>query len=379
MVPASRPLKILHVFRAPLGGLFRHVFDLVNGQIDRGHHVGIIAESRSGGPHPEAMLAKLAERLQLGISRIPIGRHIGIGDIGALLHAGRRIRATGVDVVHGHGAKGGAYARLAARGHPAIRAYTPHGGSLLYRPGTLDSKFYVLLERMLLPRTDLFLFESGYIADLYRQKVGEPRCTVRIVRNGVGAKEFAEVEPAQDATDILFVGELRPIKAVDVLIDAIAALRRSGLALTATIVGGGPARPELEAQAHRSGLASAITFLPPMPAREAFRLGRLVVVPSRGESLPYIVLEVAAAGIPMVATNVGAIPNIFGAQAHLLVPPGDQTALAKAIGDAVKNPETMRTLAQWIRERVRTNFSVEAMVDGGIAGYRDALRERRQI
>ena len=68
-----------------------------------------------------------------------------------------------------------------------------------------------------------------------------------------------------------------------------------------------------------------------MPARDAFALGRLLVAPSRAESLPYIVLEAAAAAVPMITTNVGGIPEIFGPQAAGLVAPGDAAALARAI------------------------------------------------
>src|SRR3954452_76682 len=125
------PLNILHVFRAPVGGLFRHVMDLAHGQIARGHRVGLIADSTTGGPYAEAKLAELARRLALGVTRIAISRHIGASDVRAVAQVSQRAATVGADVIHGHGAKGGAYARLAARGH-ALRVYTPHGGSLHY-------------------------------------------------------------------------------------------------------------------------------------------------------------------------------------------------------------------------------------------------------
>jgi glycosyltransferase involved in cell wall biosynthesis len=376
MTEAQIPLKILHVFRAPLGGLFRHVADLVRGQIARGHKVGIIAESTTHGDYPEGILKELSSGLQLGLTRTAIPREIGPTDLSALLHVRHRIAACAPDVVHGHGAKGGAYARLATGRHHAVRAYTPHGGSLLYRPGSLASYFYLGLERLLRPRTDLFLFESAFIGDVYAAKVGLPpdRSIVRVVHNGIGAKEIVDVVPSPQAVDILFIGELRPIKGVDTLLESLAILRQTGLTLRAVIVGNGRAKPDLQAQAQALGLNEVVTFRPPMPARDAFALGHLAVVPSRGESLPYIVLEIAGAALPLITTRVGGNPEIFGPQADLLLPPDDPAALAAAIAHAVKNPESMRENALVLRERIRAFFSVEDMVDRVIAAYRDAMR-----
>lgn len=372
----SRPLKILHVFRAPLGGLFRHVADLVRAQIERGHRVGVVADNTRLGPHPEGTLEELRPKLALGVTRIPIGRHLGPGDLQAGFRIARLIRETGTEIVHGHGAKGGAFARLCAPAVRAVRAYTPHGGSLLYKPGTLSSGFYIALEKCLRPFSDLLLFESAYVAGLYRSKVGRTNALECIVSNGVGPAEFADVAPRADAADLLFIGELRPIKGVDVLLNAIADIRRSGKAVTAAIVGSGPSRADLEAQSERLGLADAVTFHGPLPAREAFRLGRLMVIPSRAESMPYIVLETAAAGLPIITTSVGGIPDIFGKEAGRLLRPDDLTALTAAIARAVNDPETVRASTAIVRERVRAEFSIEHMVDGVIAGYREALRQK---
>ena len=119
------------MLRAPVGGLFRHVADLASGQAARGHQVGLVVDASTGGPRAEQILRDLSPRMALGISRVPMRRQIGPSDVAAVAHVTRRAAAVGADVVHGHGAKGGAYARL-ARGGAAIRVYTPHGGSLHY-------------------------------------------------------------------------------------------------------------------------------------------------------------------------------------------------------------------------------------------------------
>ena len=374
---APTSLKIVHILRAPLGGLFRHVVDVAQGQIDRGHQVGLVVDSTTGGTRAETILASLAPRLALGVERVAITRQLNWRDVRALWQLSRRIKAIAPDVLHGHGAKGAAFARLAPVVANAIRVYTPHGGSLLYCPGTVRGGFYRSLERILNPLTDLFLFESGYIADLYRASIGRPRAMVRVVRNGIAEAEFEPVTVRPDATDIVCVGELRPVKAIDVLIEALAQLRNAGRTVTATIAGEGPEQATLEAQAARLGVSGNIRFIGHCPARQAFAMGRMLVIPSRAESLPYVVLEAAAASLPIIATDVGGVSEIFGPQTTSLIPRDDVNALIRAITTAIDEPERMRRAAQALRARVRAEFSVSTMVEDNLAAYRDAIAERQ--
>ena len=366
---SAKTLAILHVFRAPVGGLFRHVVDLVRGQAAAGHRVGIVADRTTGGARAEAALAELVPMLALGVTRVPMSRHLGLRDVTAVRQVGQVIRSRGADVIHGHGAKGGAYARLA--GTRALRAYTPHGGSLHFDPRSPIGFVYLTLERALLPRTDLILFESTYARDVYHVRIGAPAAPERVIHNGVVPAEFAPVVAGADASDIVFVGELRRLKGVDVLIEALGLLAADGRRVSATIVGSGPEAAEFQAQAR--GLAG-VKFPGAMPAREAFAHGRLLIVPSRAESLPYIVLEAAAAGVPMLATDVGGIPEIFGPERGRLLPPGDAAKLAEAIRTTLADPAAARSAAQILRERVRADFSAEAMVDAVLAAYRAAAR-----
>jgi glycosyltransferase involved in cell wall biosynthesis len=165
------------------------------------------------------------------------------------------------------------------------------------------------------------------------------------------------------------------VKGIDILIDAIARLHAEGHPVTATLVGSGPDEAALKAQVQRRSLQHAIRFMAAMPARKALTLGRIMAVPSRAESLPYVVLETAAAGKPLVTTNVGGIPEIFGPLSDALIEPGNTGALADAIARALDNPEAATRLAAELRLRVQSSFSVDAMVDGVVCAYREAMEE----
>jgi len=376
-VSGTASLKILHILRAPLGGLFRHVRDVTRGQIERGHRVGLIVDSGTGGARANGELAELAPDLALGLLRVPITRELGFSDLRALRFIVHRIRLADPDVLHGHGAKGAALARLSPSAPNAIRVYTPHGGSLVYSPGTLSGGFYRRLEWLLSWRTDLFLFESSYAANLFRSGVGETHGMVRVVRNGVGEAEFAPVTVRPDATDIVSVGELRPVKAIDLLIEALAILKRAGRRVSATIAGEGPQSDALKMQAVQLGIADQVRFIGFCPARAAFALGRMLVIPSRAESLPYVVLEAAAAGVPIITTNVGGVPEIFGPQGDELIAPDDIAALTGAIAAALDNPARLCGVTKAVQARVRGKFSSTTMVEGGLTAYREALALRK--
>ena len=145
------------------------------------------------------------------------------------------------------------------------------------------------------------------------------------------------------------------------------------------IVGSGAERELFEAQAATVPPRVKIEFMGSMPARDAFSLGRVVVVPSYHESLPYIVLEAAAAGMPLIATRVGGMPEIFGPDSCTLLTPRDIGGLADRMRHALQHPDEMKALADRLRSRVRSEFSSAQMVDGVNALYRRLIEKRGRL
>lgn len=373
----KQSLRIVHCFRSPVGGIFRHVRDLCAAQADAGHAVGIVCDSSTGGAYEDDLFAQIEGHLALGVERTPMQRHIGLGDIGAAWRAHSLVGKMRPDVLHGHGAKGGVYARLfgtAMRlsGRKPARIYSPHGGSLHYDADTATGRFFFGLERLMDRFTDHILFVSNYEKRIYERKIGVPRPASTLVYNGLQSGEFVPVEPRPDAADLLYVGMMRDLKGPDLFIAAMAlAETRLGRALRAVMVGDGERRAAYEAQAQARGLGERVTFLPAMPAREAFALGRLMVVPSRAEAMPYIVLEALAAGRPLIASAVGGITEIFDEQSPALTVPADEAIAEKmvsALADEAAYGAAMPSIPA-----LKARFGADVMARGVEAAYRAAL------
>jgi glycosyltransferase involved in cell wall biosynthesis len=348
------------MLRAPLGGLFRHVCDLIEEQNRMGHAVGIVCDSLSGGAQAEEQLARMAPACALGILRLPMSRMLGRSDFQALRRIRAHVAALVPDILHGHGAKGGAYARLVPAMTGRVAVYTPHGGSLHYSRFHPAGAIFLGLEQYLRERGDGLLFESQFAADVYAQKIGTGNCPARVVLNGLRDVDFVSLDDSEPVYDAVFVGELRKLKGVAVLIEACALLNAER-PFRLGIAGTGPNEAMFRALVAAKGLTERVEFLGHAHAQGVFRQGRMVVIPSLAESFPYVALEAMACGRPVVATNVGGIPEIFGPHVDALVPAGDPSALAGAMRDTRDCRTLAKSQAIALLRRARSEFSAARM------------------
>jgi glycosyltransferase involved in cell wall biosynthesis len=371
----ASPLRIFQILRAPVGGLFRHVNDVTQALAARGHQVGIVVDSLSSDALTAERLERMRPHAALGIHSLPMPRVVGMGDITTPMAVSRLADRLNVDVLHGHGAKGGLYARL-ARGK-RVAVYTTHGGVLHFSPRSLQGMLFQNFERVLLPVTDAVIFESSFAREAFHRLIGTPKCPDPVIHNGLAEAEFEPALPNRDAHDFVFVGEFRDLKGIHYLLEALVGVTaRDGRPATLAMAGGGPDFEKFKAEIETLGLAQRITLLGVRPVRQVFPMGRIAVVPSLNESLPYVVMEAAAAQLPVIATRVGGIPEIFGPTAGSLVPPADSPALKAAMQAAIDDPTAAKAQMQARLAHVRDEFSVARMTEGIEAIYRQVLAAR---
>ena len=359
-------MKIIHCFRSPVGGIFRHVRDLVKAQSETGHEVGIICDSTTGGDYEDALFETIRPQLILGLHRIAMARSISPSDLCALLNTRKILKQISPDIVHSHSAKGGVYGRLGAylassAKEPIKAFYCPHGGAMHYDANSLKGKIFFAAERFLEPCTTSLVFVSDYERWAYHEKVGNPRCSEEIVFNGLSPEEFEPVSANAEAAEFLYIGMKRDLKGPDVFLDALKITRdETGKDVKAYFVGDGPDEQKYAEQIDRLELKNTVVVRNAMPAREAFALADTVVVPSRAESMPYLVLEAIAAAKPIIATNVGGIPEIFAERSDQLVEPGNSAELAQAMIKTLDDTMLLEK-ARKMQSSLKERFSLKVM------------------
>lgn len=373
------PLRILQVLRAPVGGLFRHVYDLTEELAKRGHLVGVVADSLTSDARTGERLRSLAPSIGLGTYYFPMPRTVGWGDLTTPFAVRGLADKLEIDVLHGHGAKGGVHARLARVGaRQRVALNTPHGGVLNYRPGTVVGGFFRGIERAIGGITDAYIFESAFAQGAFHRLIGTPPCAEAVIHNGLAPAEFDPVTPDADARDFVFVGEFREAKGVGYLIEALGSVAGpDGRPATLAMAGSGPEFEATKAKIGRMGLADRIDLLGILPVRDALRRGRCLVVASLAESLPYVILEAGAAGRPVISTKVGGIGEIFGPTSASLFPAADTDALRVAMRGYIADPDAAAREAAIRLDYIRPRFSIAHMVDQIEALYRQALATRR--
>jgi glycosyltransferase involved in cell wall biosynthesis len=209
--------------------------------------------------------------------------------------------------------------------------------------------------------------------------------TVAVLENGVDHDRFLAVPPLAEKslTEVRCVGavaNLRPVKGLDVLLQAAARLAAVHPQVRFEVAGEGELRPALEKQARECGLAGRFALPGSVADMPQFLAGLdVAVLSSRAEGMPNAVLEYMAAGRAIVATAVGATPELIADGVHgLLVPPGDAGRLAAGIDRLLRDPALARRLGEAARQRARERYSRTAMVRRFEDFYERLARDARE-
>ncbi len=281
------------------------------------------------------------------------------------------------DVVHSHNPGVHPYAALAAKiARVPVVINTRHGVASHFCTPYGERRF-----RLVYGLTDRVVFVSGDTRDFYTHKLGLYRSKSSVIMNGIPTSVYrsSPARPGCCSPKIRFgtVGRLAPVKAHDVLLDAFAIVARQLPGAELRIVGGGETQKKLAEQIKALGLADRVRLDGPT-SEVASVLSELdvFVISSLSEGLPLAVLEAMAAGLPIVSTRVGGIPEVAPENAVAwYCPPGDPVELARAMMEAAMAPN-IEAMGKTASEIARTRFDIFAMANQYDSLYRELLDQR---
>ncbi len=354
-------MKVGLVSTLARGGPVEHTVTLAGALAARG--VEVLAACAT--PEVAARLAAGGARAEV----IPLRHQLDAG-------GARRMRRAlaGVDVVHGQDRRAGLWTGLLA---PAARVYTVHGVPEPYmpppvgsaRPGLRARLLYRGLDSLVARRGGAVIAVSNAVERVLVTRMGWPAERITVIPNGVA---LGAVLPARGE----LVGTLTsfaPVKGLDVFLDAAAAVRASHPQARFALFGDGEGAAALQARARSLGLDGAVGFPGQVPAHEALAQLGVLVLSSYMEGAPLALLEAMAAGVPVVATRVGGIPELVPEGTGQLVAPGDAAGLAAAIARLLDDPALANAQAAAARRHVEAGGGADTMADRTLALYEALL------
>jgi glycosyltransferase involved in cell wall biosynthesis len=369
----SRPRLLLLITLAETGGAQAYVASLLPALVAE-YDVAVAAHG--DGFLREASTRAGARYLALEHVRRPLDpRQDALG----LLELVRLFRRVRPQIVHANSSKAGFLGRLAAvaAGVP-VRVFTAHGWAFKAHDG-LAAKAYLWADRLMSPltTTTICVAESELRAGLRARTCRAARTVV--IRNGVALGPPPPRRPQRPGApvELLSVGRLRAPKDFTTLVRAVAALAPGSVRLR--IAGDGPDRAAVADEVARLGLDGAVELLGARDDVADLLAGAdAFVLSTDSEGLPMSVLEAMAAGLPVVASAVGGVPELVrDGETGALVPPRDPKALAAAIAGLAADAGLRARLGDAARRRAEREFALPTFQRAHLDVYRDGLERSR--
>lgn len=368
---------------ATIGGTRRHIVDVATGQKAAGVDVHL-AVATTRDPDFPGDLERL-EELGVGVSRLPMVREIAPRqDLADLLALRRLLKELRPDVVHTHCSKAGVLGRVASISTGiGQRVHTPHTFAFLFEAlfGPRKRAVFRAIEKGLARRSSRVIAVSEGEAQTFRSSGVVPEGRIRVAANGIDPRRFEGAEPANlleldlDPTRPLLavIGLVYEAKGQDLLLEALA---RPGLEEVQLLVVGPGDTSRHRLLVERLGLASRVRFLGARRDVPALLAAcDCLVLPSRWEGMPYIVLEAMAASRPVVATPVdGARELVQQGVTGLLTGEISIDSIAESLRDllALESDERL-AMGRAGHARLAEGYSIEAMVERLVEIYEDVL------
>lgn len=375
-------MRILHVVEAAAGGVGRHVLDLCEGLLARGHEVHLAYSPVREDRFFEERLARL-DGIRAG--RVELRKYPHPSDLAGMRTIRGELRnGKGFDVVHGHSSKGGAVARLAALGAGVPAVYTPNAIRTMDPEVSGVTRRAVATVERLLARVDGAVIAVSPAEREHLARIGIPRPRLTMVPNCVRPVDLPSPDEARrrlglprDASVVGFVGRLARQKAPEVLLAAFARVARAAPDAVLAVIGDGPLRSTLHDQCERLDIGDRVRWLGERDGQLSMPAFDVLALPSRYEGLPHVLLEALLAGLPIVATKQASAGLAVDSGVNgLLVPVNEPDAVAEAVGRLLDNDEVRAEYGRASRFRAG-RFSQARMVDETLDVYRKVVRDGR--
>ena len=388
-----RKIRVLRLFsRLNIGGPAIHVI-LATAGLDPKRYESRLVVGRE--EEREGNFFDLAEAKGIPIQVIPsFSRRINpIGDLLTLVRLFRLMRRERPDIVHTHTAKAGALGRLAAHlvGTPVI-VHTFHGSVFEGYFGSLSSRIYRRIEKALACLSDAVVAVSPRVAHELEQRRVAPRKKIEVIYLGLELDRFQRLEKHRGELRrelgldrkipiIGSVGRLVPIKDIPTLLKAMRGVVDCRSDAILLLVGDGPERRNLEAEAHRLDLDSNVRFLGFRHDLERIYADLDIAVnSSRNEGTPVALIEALSAGVPVVATSVGGTPDLLeDGKLGKLVSPANPQRLADDLISVLSRREKAQATARTARCKIVRRFRSERLVADLDALYSRLLASRKSL